>query len=75
MEDSVTLRDKFALYALHALIVEPEWNGEQSALKALLAGADDPLKVLTVADRYAIASYLLADAMLRARQVGQGPNK
>jgi len=31
-------------------------------------GVEDPLHVLGVADRYAIAAYLLADAMMRARK-------
>jgi len=65
----MNLRDKFALGVLPALITEPEWQSDpQSAVKDLLMGVEDPLHVLGVADRYAIAAYLLADAMMRARK-------
>lgn len=58
----MSLREYFAAKALVALITEPPW-GENHALVSVL-GADFRG---SSADRYAYASYVLADAMLRAR--------
>lgn len=57
------LRDEFAGRALAALINEQQWSNDGNALVNVLGenfcGSCE--------DRYAHASYLMADAMLRAR--------
>jgi hypothetical protein len=60
----MTLRDYFAAKSLVALLAEPEWQGVTNCASALILG-DCPSESL--AERYAIAAFRLADAMLAER--------
>lgn len=63
----MSLRDYFAAKAMHALVVEPPWeHGSTASVHKWSEGftGNNPL------DRFAFASYAMADAMLAARQKG-----
>lgn len=53
-DKSITLRDRFAMSALEALVIGRSWNG--------FNGNDEELMAL-----WAKSAYALADAMLEAR--------
>ena len=58
----MTLRDYFAAKAMAAVISEPMWGEDSSAVVSRLGNGQ------TEADGYATASYKIADAMLKARE-------
>lgn len=60
-----TLRDEFAMQAMHALISEPPWDGESRSLASLWSDGSGTNP--GTPDRYAFAAYAMADAMLKAR--------
>lgn len=60
-EMDMTLRDRFALSALAALIAEPIGENYVSTVRTLSQGRKGP-------DAFAHVAYRIADAMLRARQ-------
>lgn len=57
------LRDRMAEVALHALICEPAEPGKASVAHILR-----DCSMRGVSDRFALASYMLADSMLKARK-------
>lgn len=59
-QDGMTLRDWFAGQALGALIACTDWIPK------------DDKHTLPLSTRYALQSYMLADAMIAAREGGQG---
>ena len=65
--DGMTLRDYFAAKAMAALIAEPQWEAGGAALVSRLTK-----DIEAVIDCYAIGAYRLADAMLSARENGNG---
>lgn len=67
-DPGMTLRDYFAAKAMHALIVEPHWGeGSSATVHAWSKGfhGDDPC------ERFALAAYRMADAMLAERMKGE----
>jgi hypothetical protein len=60
----MTLRDYFAAHAMAALIAEPLNEGERSAASAWTARMQ-----MRGPDLIATAAYIMADAMLKAREV------
>lgn len=60
-EMDMSLRDRFALSALAALIAEPVSGAYESTVRAFSRGMKGP-------DAFAHVAYRMADAMLRARQ-------
>src|SRR5690606_11175566 len=65
----MTLRDYFAAKAMHAIITEPTYEGAQSFLmyfKKRLGLKGEGM------DAYAQVAYMMADAMLRARENTKG---
>ena len=62
----MSLRDYFAAKALVALIAEPKWFDDQTPV---VDNVTDGEEWESVIDRFAVASYRIADAMLRAREV------
>lgn len=60
-EMDMSLRDRFALSALAALIAEPVSGAHESTVRAFSRGLKGP-------DAFAHVAYRMADAMLRARQ-------
>lgn len=66
--DGITLRDYFAAKAMHGLIVEPV-SGNQSCTQYLTEA--EPGDAENKGARLARAAYVMADAMLRARNGGQ----
>lgn len=60
-EMDMSLRDRFALSALAALIAEPVSEAYESTVRAFSRGRKGP-------DAFAYVAYRMADAMLRARQ-------
>src|SRR5690606_41040202 len=68
----MTLRDYFAAKAMHAIITEPTYEGAQSFLmyfKKRLGLKGEGM------DAYAKVAYMMADAMLRAREAGNEDRK
>jgi hypothetical protein len=65
----MSLRDHFAGLAMAALIAEPPWNGPTES-KSLTVRITERYtdNGPEVADHLAEAAYILADAMLRARE-------
>lgn len=61
-QTGMSLRDYFAAKALLALISEPQWGESTSLGFSIGPKTDDQAK------NYAVASYVLADAMLEARK-------
>lgn len=62
--DGMTLRDYFAVKAMHALVVEPPWSdGGMASVHSWSKG----FKGSESCDRFAFAAYVMADAMLKAR--------
>lgn len=62
----MTLRDYFAAKAMVALIAEPPWvEGSNSSVMVWTRDISD----MAPMDLFATASYRMADAMLRAREV------
>jgi hypothetical protein len=66
-DTGMTIRDKFAETALHAMLTEPAWNDNQRPVVYLVMGRH-PNSNEAAGDYYAAAAFRIADAMLRARE-------
>ncbi len=63
-----SLRDYFASKALPALINEPLWDeGSRTTCFNILNQNHAFENNLSIADQYAVAAYILSDAMIKAR--------
>jgi hypothetical protein len=64
----MTLRDYFAAKALIGLMAEPQWsNGGELCMVGRIASTGDLTKEGNEAKQFAVAAYILADAMLAER--------